>query len=390
MENIFPQGNPRSEGCLNLVIVVDSLTGGGAEQAVLRLVSALIGLGNKVRLVSINPQVSYAVDSKIEVFYLNQPTTKKGIRYFYYRRTARALQKLLDQWSKQSPIHALLSNLPECDRIVQYVTGYPTAYCIHSNLYQAYVRTRNSPIKRILKIRQLRRLYDNKHLIFVSNGAMADMLHHVGIRPASARVIYNAFPIKEICQQVDEYPVQYQNYFIHVGRFNKLKRHDKLLRMFAESEVTESLLLLGEGDAEQTSTVLGLIKQNGLEGRVVICGFNKNPFPYIHNAVALLLTSDYEGLPNVLIEALICGTPAIAYDCPSGPREILDGELKEFLISFDDSIAFVDKLRQVSRDRPRIPADSAGLIRFDEFAIAGRYIETIMYVVAQPLNLKSA
>jgi glycosyltransferase involved in cell wall biosynthesis len=376
------QGGPTGATVLNLVFVIDSLAGGGAELVVLRLISALTSLGHNVRLVSINPTVSYSIQADIKVFFVNKASVKKGIKYFYYRRTAVALQEVLEDLNKMQPIHALVSNLPETDRIVHYVNKYPILYCIHSNFYHAYIQSKKSPLKRFLKTKQLQRLYNRKHLIFVSNGAQQDAQQYVGIRPKSSRTIYNPFPIEEIRKLAEDYSVGYRDYFIHVGRFNRVKRHDKLLQLYAESGVANHLLLLGEGNVEQTEAIYGLIRQYDLEGKVIVCEFSQNPFPYIRHAIALLLTSDHEGLSNVIIESLICGTPVIAYDCPSGPREILGGKLQEFLIPFDDSNAFVSKLKQVSQDRPRISSDIAALDRFEEVVIAKKYINAINEVIS--------
>jgi glycosyltransferase involved in cell wall biosynthesis len=145
------------------------------------------------------------------------------------------------------------------------------------------------------------------------------------------------------------------------------------LHIYAKSGLTNPLLLMGEGTPEQTEEIKRLIHHYNLEDRVVITGFKQNPFPYIHQALALLLTSDYEGLPTVIIEALICGTPVVSYDCPSGPREILNASLSEFLIPFDDSGAFIDKMKALAASPRRISPENADLNRFEAINIANRY-----------------
>ncbi len=70
-----------------------------------------------------------------------------------------------------------------------------------------------------------------------------------------------------------------------------------------------------------------LIEELGLTQDVTLPGFVMNPYAYMHNASLFVLSSRWEGLPTVLIEALCCGTPVVSMDCPSGPREILrDGQ----------------------------------------------------------------
>jgi glycosyltransferase involved in cell wall biosynthesis len=74
------------------------------------------------------------------------------------------------------------------------------------------------------------------------------------------------------------------------------------------------------------------VNQLGLEADVAMPGFVENPYAYMSRAAAFVLSSLWEGLPTVLIEALFCGAPVIATDCPSGPREILrDGEYGELV-----------------------------------------------------------
>lgn len=111
---------------------------------------------------------------------------------------------------------------------------------------------------------------------------------------------------------------------IHVGRFETPKAHWHLLRAFKKikQEVKEvKLVLLGEGGLrpylEQLATDLGLRED------VHLPGFQVNPYQFISRAKVLVLSSLWEGFPNVLVESMICGTPVVSTDCRSGPREIL-------------------------------------------------------------------
>jgi len=358
-------------------IVIDTLTGGGAEQVMLRLASALIELGHAVKFIVIRPLVSHTVPEIIEPVFVHGTDQSRGIKWFYYRRTAQKLQMILDKVNADQAITAILSNLPETDRIARHIKGYRVFYCIHNSFYQSQIANKNSRIKRWLKKSQLRQIYNGKDLIFVSNGAKEDLERQVGVKPASSHVIYNPFPIKTIQELAAAHPVEQQNYFLHVGRFSQQKRHDKLLRIYAESGLTNPLLLMGEGTIEQTNKIVRLIHEFGLGDKVVITGFKPNPYPYIRQANALLLTSDFEGFSLVLVEALICGTPVIAYDCPSGPCEILTGPLAEYLVPFDDSYAFGEKLKQLAANPCRISAEMANLNRFEARHIAKQYVMAI-------------
>jgi glycosyltransferase involved in cell wall biosynthesis len=97
---------------------------------------------------------------------------------------------------------------------------------------------------------------------------------------------------------------------------------------------------------------------------VTVAGFRENPFPWYANAAACVLSSDREGMPNVLIESLICGTPVVSTDCPSGPREVLIGELSRWLVPSGDAAALAQKMREVIEVPPKI--DAAILERFSK------------------------
>jgi glycosyltransferase involved in cell wall biosynthesis len=114
-------------------------------------------------------------------------------------------------------------------------------------------------------------------------------------------------------------------YFIAVGRLHPQKRIDLLLRAFAiaTAETNIRLRILGSGTLEPE--LRSLADRLGIRARVDWEGFVSNPAAWLQSATALVLTSDYEGFGNVLVEAMACGTQVIATDCPSGPAEILEG-----------------------------------------------------------------
>ena len=110
-----------------------------------------------------------------------------------------------------------------------------------------------------------------------------------------------------------------------VGRLTAQKAFSVLIEAFAQVRKSQPARLLILGEGEERPMLEALIGQLGLEQDVNLPGFVSNPYPYMARAAVFVLSSRWEGLPTVLVEAMALRTPVIATDCPSGPREILRG-----------------------------------------------------------------
>lgn len=145
--------------------------------------------------------------------------------------------------------------------------------------------------------------------------------------------IYNPFDIEKIQNQSkdlseiteEKRALLKDDYIISVGRLdNYSKDYYTLLKGFKgakERGLTEKLYILGEG--EERKLIESWIDELNLKNDVILLGKYRNPYPWIKNAKIFVHSSRFEGLPTVLIEALICGVPVISSDCPTGPSEIL-------------------------------------------------------------------
>lgn len=120
-----------------------------------------------------------------------------------------------------------------------------------------------------------------------------------------------------------------------VGSLNDAKNYPLLLQAFARlAQPHTRLMFLGQGDNEKMLRTLAY--ELGISDRVIFAGFHADPSPYYASADLFTLSSDYEGLPTVLIEALSFGLPVVSTDCPSGPSEILGGGLWGWLVPVGD------------------------------------------------------
>jgi glycosyltransferase involved in cell wall biosynthesis len=120
-------------------------------------------------------------------------------------------------------------------------------------------------------------------------------------------------------------------------------------------------MILGEG--ELRADLERLAEQLGIAEDFALPGFVQNPYPYLKRAAVFVLSSRWEGLPTVLVEALALGTPVVSTDCPSGPREILaDGKWGR-LVPVGDAGKLAEAILETLR-QPKTTVDKQSLLRF--------------------------
>lgn len=166
------------------------------------------------------------------------------------------------------------------------------------------------------------------------------------------KMIYNPVPIVNIQQRMQEHcDLDDQGYLLSVAGLYDYKNHKQMIDIYYQLKqkgINEKLYIVGEGylrpELEQQ------IKNLGLENDCLLLGRKNNPFPYIKKAKLFIHTSYNEGLPTVFIEAMICGTPVVAFDCPTGPREILAGGKYGGLIPMGNHDLFVETVYELLTD----------------------------------------
>ncbi|MBO5094462.1 MAG: glycosyltransferase [Lachnospiraceae bacterium] len=188
-------------------------------------------------------------------------------------------------------------------------------------------------IKKFLISNAIRLLYNKAdQVVTVSKGVEKDLVSRFGVNKNKTIAIYNGFPLKEIKKMSDE-PLQEKEKewiksealtLVTIGRIIRTKGQWHLIR--ALSRVKKAfpairLLILGEGELE--AALKKLVMDLDLEGSVIFCGFQKNPYRLMKRCDALVFPSLYEGFGNVIVEGLCCGLPCISTDFNVGAREIL-------------------------------------------------------------------
>ncbi|MCG8634089.1 MAG: glycosyltransferase [Desulfobacterales bacterium] len=169
---------------------------------------------------------------------------------------------------------------------------------------------------------------------FNSYGSMAEFTALFNAKDACTSVIHNFCDHRQLAQNRKAEPVADEftalggkEFIVACGRFKPVKGFLNLIRIFSHILARKKgfrLVILGDGPMRGTCEAL--VRELNLGDRVVFPGFQTNTAPWIAAATAFVLTSQSEGFPNVVLEAMALGTPVVAVDCKSGPREILDPE----------------------------------------------------------------
>ena len=132
---------------------------------------------------------------------------------------------------------------------------------------------------------------------------------------------------------------------VTVGSMKAQKNHSLLLRAFAKMGRSDArLMFVGTGTGE--ADLRALAAELRVDDRVVFAGFHPDPTPFYKTADLFVLSSDYEGFGNVIVEALACGTPVVSTDCPSGPAEILENGKYGRLVPVRDALALADAMQE--------------------------------------------
>ncbi|MGQ9488913.1 MAG: glycosyltransferase, partial [Armatimonadota bacterium] len=310
--------------CNKLAFYMPSLAGGGAERVFLHLAKGFVERGYEVHLVLARAEGPY------------RPQIPKAVRVMdlHASRVLTSLPRLVRYLRDERPF-AMLSALDHANVVAicaQGLARVPTRVVatVHSTPSQVVANARTLPA-RLLPL-WTRPFYRRAHaVVAVSQGVANELVHYVGIPEHTVRVIYNPIITPTLLRKAQE-PLDHPWFrdgepplILGAGRLTKPKDFPTLIRAFAivRQQRPARLMILGEG--EERPLLESLARELGIEADVSLPGFVQNPYAYMKHSAVFVLSSRWEGLPTVLIEALAVGTPVVATNCPSGPAEILDG-----------------------------------------------------------------
>lgn len=167
------------------------------------------------------------------------------------------------------------------------------------------------------------------------------------------RVIYNSVDVEKLNGSIPgraPHPRSGPVGLVAVGRLHPQKRYDVMLRAVAKAstEVDIQLTVLGEG-SERTA-LMALAESLGIRDRVSWLGFQDDPYRYLAAADIFLLTSDYEGLSNALLEAQALGLPAVVTDCSFGSAEVVADRSTGYVCPVGDSETIAERIVELAED----------------------------------------
>jgi glycosyltransferase involved in cell wall biosynthesis len=222
-------------------------------------------------------------------------------------------------------------------------------------------------------------------IIFVSRGAEMAAKNYLGIIHKNSHVIYNPIINDDLFSKAEseiEHPwfgKQHPPVVLGIGRLTQQKQFATLIRSFSRlrSIGPAKLMILGEG--EERPSLEALVKNLGLSGDVALPGFIRNPYPYLRQASVFVLSSAWEGLPTVLVEALALGTPIVSTDCPSGPSEILGGGQYGALVPVGDTEAMTTAIYRAITGEHQRP-DGSSWLKFTTSVATAAYVDILTQV----------
>ncbi len=303
----------------NVAFIINSLEGGGAEGVMCRLLAIMEPYFQahqiNVFLVLLDDvEQDHTAPAYVEKVVLNS----KGSLVKGFSLLQSTLKKIQPQFCLSFLTRANALNV-----IISKQLGYSALISERVATSSHFAQGLKSAISKML----VRFTYPKADTIIAcSAGVEADLVENFGVPESKTTILYNPYEIdaihKKAAEPVSDLPTR--PYIVATGRLTKIKNFALLIAAFANSATQYDLVILGQGELEDE--LKAQVNALGIDERVHFLGFKKNPYPYVKQARFFVSTSNAEGFPNAIVEAMCLGKAVLATNCESGPAEIIADE----------------------------------------------------------------
>jgi len=329
---------------MKILLLTSSLGAGGAERVATTLCNAWSARGDQVTLMptfSGHGECFYELSSTVRIVYLADLVSRRKKSFVNQITRLRALRRFIAT-ERPDVIVSFLSNVNVAAVVASVGLGIPVVVCERTD---PFVRQ----ISRLLRL-ACRFTYPLADALMVQTQAVATKYASSSWDLRRVRVIPN--PISRQMLDLQHHDsVDGRKRLIAVGRLDEGKQFGMLIKVFASlsrRHTNWSFRIFGEGPLRPV--LQQQISALGLTGRVELPGRTMSIGEELVEADAFVLTSNYEGFPNALLEAMAVGLPCVTYDCPSGPREMsMEGKVA-ILVPLNDEQALGLALQRLMLD----------------------------------------
>lgn len=341
-----------------LSFFIPDLTVGGAEQVTVNIVNGLSDRGYNITLLlsRFDGELDSRLAADVDVTVL--PPSRTSVF-----GAAAHLPSLVTYLRRERPV-ALFPHLTQVSVVALAAARLVETDTLVIPTHHSAFGTSAGRTARDVVLQQLTtRLYPlADRVITVSEGVADSIVAQTAVDRNDISVLYNPVEVETVRDQGRD-PVEHEwieddetRVLLSVGRIAQQKDLKTWLRVFNkvhEQNPRVRGVLAGKGP--QREEVMAFADRLGIGDVVSMPGYVQNPYGFMHRSDVFLLSSKFEGLPTVLVEALACGCPVVSTDCPSGPREILDDGRYGHLVPVSDIDGLASAVEQTLEEP--IPAD---------------------------------
>ncbi|MCR2038760.1 glycosyltransferase [Campylobacter helveticus] len=329
-----------------LAIFIYSLGSGGAERVVATLVP-LLKMKFEVHIILMNEKISYELED-VKVHFLeksspNENALMKFIKLPFLALKYKKLCKNLD-----IDVEFVFLNRPNYIALMARIFGSKTRLIINECTTPSVMYAKNNFNSLANKL-LIKFLYPKADLILPnSKGNQNDLIQNFNIKESKCELLYNAVDLEAIELKSKEAISLKEPFILSVGRLDKGKNHTLLIRAFSKLKTNLKLVILGEGVLKEE--LESLILELDLKDRVLLLGFDNNPYKYMAKCEFFAFASVFEGFSNVLIESLACGCAVVCTEHQSGALELFGRNEFGLLVEVDNENSMLCGLKTMIED----------------------------------------